>query len=302
MKRIVFYLVFSLTLLLSVLAQAYVIDGLPSDLSINTAGNTNKQNLDLEREIYVQNLSAEVAHLPEPGTMVLFGSGIFGLLATSFRRFFRQIKRGMDIVMAGLAMIVTAPLWIVIAIAIKLTSKGPVFFNQERVGENKRYSERRRASRGTDRRAGPSFGRSFTMYKFRTMKIDAEQETGAVWCQENDPRITSVGRFLRKTHLDELPQLVNVLMGDMSMIGPRPERAQIIPTLNKSIKKYNKRLRVKPGITGLAQVRQHYDSTLSDVKKKVHYDLLYIRKMCLLMDLRIIFGTFVVMLTGKGAR
>jgi lipopolysaccharide/colanic/teichoic acid biosynthesis glycosyltransferase len=96
--------------------------------------------------------------------------------------------------------------------------------------------------------------------------------------------------------------LINVLKGEMSMIGPRPERAQIIPTLNKAIKKYGKRLRVKPGITGLAQVRQHYDSTLGDVKKKVHYDLLYIRKMCLLMDLRIIFGTFVVMLTGKGAR
>ncbi len=234
--------------------------------------------------------------------MVLFGSGIFGLLAASFKRFFRQIKRSMDIVMAGLAIVVTAPLWIVIAIAIKLNSQGSVFFKQDRVGENKRYRERRKESRGTDRRAGQSFGRSFTMYKFRTMNIDAEKETGAVWCQENDPRITTLGRVLRKTHLDELPQFVNVLKGEMSMIGPRPERAQIIPTLNQSIKKYSKRLRVKPGITGLAQVRQHYDSTLSDVKKKVHYDLLYIRKMCLLMDLRIIFGTFVVMLTGKGAR
>ncbi len=240
--------------------------------------------------------------IPEPGTLVLFGSGIFGLLATSFRKFFKQIKRGMDIAMAGLAVVVTAPLWILIAIAIKLTSKGPVFFKQERVGENKRYSERRKESRSTDRRAGESFGRSFTMYKFRTMNIDAEKETGAVWALENDPRITTLGRVLRKTHLDELPQLVNVLRGQMSMIGPRPERAQIIPALNKSIKKYGKRLRVKPGITGLAQVRQHYDTTLGDVKKKVHYDLLYIRKMCLLMDLRIIFGTVVVMLTGKGAR
>ncbi len=240
--------------------------------------------------------------IPEPGTMVLFGSGIFGLLAASFKKFFRQLKRGMDIFMAGVAIIVTAPLWILIAIAIKLNSKGSVFFKQDRVGENTRYNERRKASRGTDRRTGQGFGRSFTMYKFRTMKIDAEQETGAIWAQENDPRITSLGRVLRKTHLDELPQFVNVLKGQMSMIGPRPERAQLIPALNQSIKKYNKRLRVKPGITGLAQVRQHYDSTLGDVKKKVHYDLLYIRKMCLLMDLRIILGTLVVMLTGKGAR
>jgi len=214
----------------------------------------------------------------------------------------KQIKRGIDIVMAGVAMVVTAPLWILIAIAIKLNSKGAVFFKQDRVGENKRYNERRKESRGTDRRAGQSYGHSFTMYKFRTMNIDAEQETGAVWCQENDPRITSLGKVLRKTHLDEIPQFVNVLKGEMSMIGPRPERAQIIPALNRSIKKYNKRLRIKPGITGLAQVRQHYDHTLSDVKKKVRYDLLYIRKMCLLMDLRIIFGTLVVMLTGKAAR
>ncbi|MDD5492056.1 MAG: sugar transferase [bacterium] len=288
-----------------VLNTHYVLEaGIPlSSLGLNSGSSQNlKVHWTMQCGNDVLTLPADVNPVPEPGTMVLFGSGIFGLLATSFRRFFRQIKRGMDIVMAGLAVIITAPLWIAIAIAIKLTSKGPIFFNQERVGENKRYSERRKESRGADRRTGLSFGRSFIMYKFRTMKIDAEKETGAVWCQENDPRITTVGRFLRKTHLDELPQLINVLLGQMSMIGPRPERAQIIPILNKSIKKYNKRLRIKPGITGLAQVRQHYDSTLSDVKKKVHYDLLYIRKMCLIMDLRIIFGTFVVMLTGKGAR
>lgn len=248
------------------------------------------------------NLPADVNPVPEPGTWVLFGSGIFGLIVSSFRKYFNQFKRGMDIVIASLSLVITAPLWLLIAAAIKLTSKGPVFFKQERVGENKRYNERRKEGRSTDRRAGPSYGRSFVMYKFRTMKIDAEKETGAVWCQENDPRITGVGRVLRKTHLDELPQLINVLLGQMSIIGPRPERAQIIPTLNKSIKKYNKRLRVKPGITGLAQVRQHYDSTMNDVKKKVHYDLLYIKKKCLLMDLRIIYGTLIVMLTGRGAR
>ncbi|MDD5258536.1 MAG: sugar transferase [bacterium] len=247
-------------------------------------------------------LLADVSPLPEPGTWLLFGSGILGLIVSSFKKFFDQIKRGIDIFIAGLAIVFTAPLWILIASAIKLTSKGPVFFNQERVGVNKRYSERRKESRGTNRRANQNYGRPFIMYKFRTMQMNAEKETGAVWAMENDPRITPIGSFLRKSHLDELPQMINVLKGEMSIIGPRPERAQIIPVLNKSIKKYNKRLRVKPGITGLAQVRQRYDSTMTDVKKKVHYDLLYIKKKCLLMDLRIIYATFIVMLTGRGAR
>ena len=247
--------------------------------------------------------------VPEPGTLMLFGTGILGLLAGTFRKFFRQIKKGMDLLMAGVGIILTLPLWGLIAIAIKLDSKGPVLLKQERIGENRRSIARRRSAdlagskrQGKERRITFDYGLSFTMYKFRSMYEDAEKMTGPVWAEEKDPRITRVGYFLRKTHLDELPQLINVLNGDMSIIGPRPERRIFVEQLTKEIKKYHKRLKVKPGITGLAQVRQHYDVSLQDVKKKVHYDLLYIRRMCLMMDLRIIFGTFVVMLTGKGAR
>lgn len=252
----------------------------------------------------VLNLQADINPVvPEPGTLMLFGTGIFGILVPTFRKFFQQIKRSMDITMCLVGLIVTLPLWWIIALLIKLSSRGPVFFKQERIGENKRFKQRRLSERNiSDRRRKEAFGRVFFMYKFRTMYIDAEKNTGAVWAKDNDPRITSIGRILRKTHLDELPQLINVLRGEMSMIGPRPERQEIAKHLSRKIKKYKKRLRVKPGITGLAQVRQHYDESLADVKKKVHYDLLYIRKMCLLMDLRIILGTCIVMVMGKGAK
>ena len=134
------------------------------------------------------------------------------------------------------------------------------------------------------------------------MRIDAEEETGAVWAKENDPRITSVGRLLRKTHIDEFPQLLNVLKGQMSIVGPRPERPEIVYDLKTVIRDYEKRLLVKPGITGLAQVWHKYDETIEDVKKKIKYDFLYIRRMCLLVDLRIMANTVVVVLTGRGAR
>jgi lipopolysaccharide/colanic/teichoic acid biosynthesis glycosyltransferase len=234
--------------------------------------------------------------------MVLFGSGVFGLLGASARRFFRQTKRGIDLFVASIAIIIFAIPGVLIAILIKLTSPGPVFLQQERVGENKRRNERRGARKAIGRRSNANYGKHFIMYKFRTMRADAEKVSGPVWCAENDPRITFIGRFLRKTHLDELPQLINVFKGEMSIIGPRPERPVFVKALHAEIHRYPNRLKVKPGITGLAQVRQHYDSSLRDVKRKVHYDLLYIRRMCLLMDVRIVFSTFWVMMTGKGAR
>ena len=134
------------------------------------------------------------------------------------------------------------------------------------------------------------------------MFLDAEKNTGAVWAQENDPRITPVGRILRKTHIDEIPQLLNVITGEMSIVGPRPERPEIVKDLKALIHDYENRLSVKPGITGLAQVKHKYDETIEDVKKKIKYDLLYIRKMCWLVEMRIIAQTFIVALTGKGAR
>ena len=285
----------------------YVLEaGIPlSSLGLNS---NSSQNLTVHWTMQcgndVLNLPADVnptPPVPEPGTMLLFGSGIFGLLATSVKRFFKQIKSVCDLMGATLLIIISSPLFLLIAIMVKLTSRGPVFLQQERVGENRRRTARRTSKRGAGRRSSESYGQPFTLYKFRTMYYDAEKHSGPVWAEKNDPRITPLGRFLRKTHLDELPQLINVLKGEMSIIGPRPERPMFVADLNKQIKKYYKRLYVKPGITGLAQVRQHYDSSLSDVKKKVHYDLLYIRKMCLLMDLRIVFGTMRVMVTGKGA-
>jgi len=134
------------------------------------------------------------------------------------------------------------------------------------------------------------------------MKVDAEKNTGPMWAQEDDPRLIKFGKVIRKTHIDELPQLYNVLVGDMSIVGPRPERPELVEKLKEQITDYEKRLQVKPGITGLAQVWHKYDETIKDVKKKIKYDLLYIREMCLMVDLRILARTFVVVLTGRGAR
>jgi lipopolysaccharide/colanic/teichoic acid biosynthesis glycosyltransferase len=134
------------------------------------------------------------------------------------------------------------------------------------------------------------------------MKLDAEKESGAVWAQEDDPRLIKLGKYIRKAHLDEIPQLINVFKGQMSIVGPRPERAVFVGKLSEEIKEYRKRLNVKPGITGLAQCWHKYDETIKDVKKKVKYDLLYIRKMCLWVDMRILLRTIVVVLTGHGAR
>ena len=134
------------------------------------------------------------------------------------------------------------------------------------------------------------------------MRIDAEKYTGPVWAKEDDPRLIKFGKIIRKIHIDELPQLFNVLIGDMSIVGPRPERPELVGKLKRAIPEYEKRLRVKPGITGLAQVWHKYDETIQDVKKKIKYDLLYIREMCLMVDLRILARTFFVVLIGRGAR
>ncbi len=174
-----------------------------------------------------------------------------------------------------------APLLAILILLIRATSRGPALFTQERVGKD---------------------GRIFHMYKLRTMVADAEKETGAVWAKENDPRITPVGRWLRKTHLDEIPQLMNVLQGEMNLIGPRPERPELVAQLSQEIVDYPKRLAVAPGITGLAQVWSKYDETMEDVRRKVKYDLLYIRQMCLTADLSILFRTVYVVATGQGAR
>lgn len=191
------------------------------------------------------------------------------------------LKRGVDFLLAFFGTIAVSPVLAAIALAIKLESKGPVLYSQERVGR---------------------FGELFHIYKFRSMRVDAEAN-GAVWCAgQNDPRMTRIGGFLRRTHLDELPQLINVLRGDMSLVGPRPERPMFVEKLDREIPRYDERLLIKPGMTGLAQVHYRYDATIADVKRKLRFDLLYVKRMCLMLDLRILAWTMLVVVTGRGIR
>jgi len=216
-------------------------------------------------------------------------------------------KRTFDMTGALVGLILALPIFVTVPILIKLESPGPAIFKQLRVGRNNRKRARRRYNfilpiekRNGDRRRENSYGRPFTIYKFRTMREDAERFCGPIWATKNDPRITKVGKVLRLTRLDELPQLLNVLKGNMSLVGPRPERPHFIRQLAKEVDSYSKRLQTKPGITGLAQVSQGYDANLEDVDSKVKFDVTYIRNWSLWFDLKILAKTVVVMLTGKG--
>ncbi len=190
------------------------------------------------------------------------------------------LRRILDFTAALFLLLLLMPFFVVVAIAIKLESPGTVFYSQKRVGKN---------------------GKVFSVYKFRSMVQDAEKHSGPVWAQKEDPRITKVGRFMRKTRIDELPQLMNILRGDMSFIGPRPERPFFVETFRKQIPMYTKRLQVKPGVTGLAQVTVGYDETLEDVKEKIRKDIEYIDHADeLSMNLKILWKTVFVVLLGEG--
>ena len=191
-----------------------------------------------------------------------------------------QIKRFLDIVIGGFIGLCSLPVCLLAALAIKLDDHGPIFYSQERIG---------------------LYGKPFTVYKFRTMRTDAEK-FGAQWATKDDPRITKIGKFLRKTRIDELPQILCVLKGDMSMVGPRPERAVFIGKLREQIPFYISRLKMKPGLTGWAQVRHHYDTSIKDVQIKLQYDMYYYENMSLLLDFQILVRTVYVVLTGKGAQ
>ena len=205
--------------------------------------------------------------------------------------------RAVNIVIALLALFVALPLLLLIAVAVKLSSRGPVLYTQERVGLDRRAIG---ADAGNRRRNRDLGGRPFTIYKFRTMRVDAENGTGAVWATQDDPRITPVGRFLRQYRLDEIPQLLNVMRGEMNIVGPRPERPTIFAELRGHIAEYPLRQRAKPGITGLAQINHHYDRSLDDVRTKVRYDLEYIRRRSLGEDLRIMLQTIPVIFLRRG--
>ena len=209
----------------------------------------------------------------------IYGLPLIEVLPIPMPAWQQNTKRFIDLIVALLVLVVGSPFWIGITIAIATTSKGGAIYRQNRVGRK---------------------GRTFTIYKFRTMRQDAEAQTGPVWASKDDPRYTSVGGWLRRTRLDEIPQLWNVLRGDMSLVGPRPERPYFVEKLIGKIPLYNRRHRIKPGITGWAQVMWHYDSSLEDVQQKVKFDLYYIENMSLSMDLKILFRTFQAVISGGG--
>ncbi len=218
------------------------------------------------------------------------------------------VKRVFDIAVSSIALVLVAPVLVLAALAIKLDSPGPVFFVQERIGLNRRRVDRRSRARaiglegrsGSDRRKSLHPGRPFRIYKFRTMVRDAERSGPALACAR-DPRITRVGRFMRKTRIDELPQFLNVIRGDMSIIGPRPERSFFINKARVEVPHFTMRLLVKPGITGLAQVENGYTSSIDEMRHKLFYDLKYIADFSVWQEIRILFKTVYVVITGKGA-
>lgn len=218
------------------------------------------------------------------------------------------VKRSLDIIGGLVGILLTAPLWFIIPVAIWIDSRGPIFYSQMRVGVNRRKANRRYLAkaestdrRASDRRREDLLGKPFSILKFRTMVPDAERISGPKWADKNDPRVTRVGAFLRKTRLDEIPQFINILKGDMSLVGPRPERPNFVKDLSSKVDNYSNRLQVKPGLTGLAQVENGYDSSLASVKEKVKHDLHYIRTWSLWSDFQILMRTVVVVVTGRGA-
>ncbi len=203
------------------------------------------------------------------------------IFSSGFRRtnVFSICKRGIDIFLSVVGLLLTLPFFPIIAIAIKMDSRGPVFFKQLRVGNKEK---------------------NFMLYKFRTMRQDAEASTGAIWSSKDDPRITTLGKFLRNSRIDELPQLYNVLIGNMSFVGPRPERPEFVEKLKQVIPYYSKRHFIKPGLTGWAQVRYSYGSSVEDAIEKLRYDLYYIKNIRPSLDTLIFLETIKVVLFGRG--
>jgi len=212
-------------------------------------------------------------------TNQLYGLPLIEIMPQMMRPWEYKVKRLIDVSVSLVAFTLFLPFWIIISILIKLESPGPVLFSQKRVGKD---------------------GKIFTIYKFRSMVHKAEKETGPVWAEKHDPRITRIGRIMRKLRIDEIPQLINILHKDMSLVGPRPERPYFVDRLKRHIPLYTRRLRVQPGVTGWAQIKGAYDDSIENVKKKLEFDLFYIENMSLRMDLKIIFNTLYTMIAGKG--
>jgi lipopolysaccharide/colanic/teichoic acid biosynthesis glycosyltransferase len=209
--------------------------------------------------------------MPEPLTLIGVGGGIVGLVLHLARRYFDAAKEVFDAVCGVILLVISLPLMLVCAAIIKLSSpKGPVLFKQVRVGKD---------------------GKLFTMYKLRSMHMNAESSSGAVWAAKDDPRVIRGCKWMRRSHVDELPQLVNIIKGEMSLVGPRPERLEILEELEKAYPNVRNRLAVKPGITGLAQIRNGYDSSIDAFRGKLASDLEYIDQRKWSLEIRILFST-----------
>jgi len=204
------------------------------------------------------------------------------IFSEGFKRssIFKSLKRALDIIVSLLSLVLFAPLIFIISLAIRMDSKGPVFYRQERVGEDEK---------------------KFNLLKFRSMNVDAE-ENGPVWAKVDDERVTRVGQIIRKLRFDEIPQMFNVLKGEMSFIGPRPERPFFVDSLKNEIPFYSERHVVRPGITGWAQISYQYGASKEDALEKLKYDLYYIKHMSLILDLMILYETIKIVFWGKGAR
>lgn len=224
---------------------------------------------------FYERLNGKIAVEQLRPSWLIFGEGF------KKDRFRRALKRFVDVLCAGFGLLVSSPLFLLLAVLIKLTSRGPVFYRQERVGEG---------------------GRIFTIIKFRSMCEDAEKMTGPIWAQDDDPRVTRIGHIMRRLRLDEFPQMINVLRGEMSFVGPRPERPSFVEELKKQIPFYDLRFSVKPGITGWAQIRYHYGGTIQGALEKLQYELYYIKHMSLVLDLIILLETVKVVVFQRGAR
>ena len=211
-------------------------------------------------------------------TSHIYGVSLIRFFGSNMKTWEWLLKRIIDIAVSLMVLIVFMPIWVIIALAILIDSSGPIFYKQKRIGKNKQ---------------------EFELIKFRSMMHNAENLTGPKWAEKEDSRITHLGKLLRKTGLDEIPQFFNVLMGDMSIVGPRPERLYFVNELEQSIQFYSRRLIIKPGITGWAQIKYKYDESIDDVREKLRYDLYYIENMSILLDLKIIVQTLLVGIRKK---
>ena len=187
------------------------------------------------------------------------------------KEFYDKTKQILDVILAGILLIATLPFWLFIALAIKIGDGGPVLYRQERIGKD---------------------GKPFFLFKFRSMKVGAEEKTGPVWAKEEDPRVTGIGKWLRRLHLDELPQMINVFKQEISLVGPRPERPEFVEKLEKEIPHYHIRHLIKPGFSGWAQIKFRYGRSVMDSQEKFQYDLYYLKNRSLILDLGILLKTF----------